>query len=211
MVKDGVRNDRAKLARMARRLNARHGGGRLGGLVLMTDDTLDVDWAKAVDALPAGSAVVVRHRDERLRAQLARLLLPACRRRGVRLIVADDVSLAQRLRADGVHLPELRLRAAAAVRRANRRWIVTASVHDGRGLALAQSVALDAIFVSPVFVTASHAGQAGLGVTRFMALAHRATLPVHALGGITASTAQRLAGLPLAGLAFIRGWAGGSA
>ena len=68
MVKDGVRNDRAKLARMARRLNARHGGGRLGGLVLMTDDTLDVDWAEAVDALrapPEGVGRAVREARER--------------------------------------------------------------------------------------------------------------------------------------------------
>lgn len=211
MVKDGACDDRAKLARMACRLNARHAGGRLGGLVLMTDDALDAHWIDAVEALPRGSCVVVRHRDATARARLGRQLLAACRRRGVKLIVADDVKLAHRLGADGVHLPEARTACATAVRRANRRWVVTSSAHDARGLAKVRTQRPDGVFVSPVFATASHAGAAGLGVTRFMALAHRAALPVHALGGITGSTAQRLVGLPLAGLALIRGWVGGTA
>ena len=49
----------ANLARHARALNTRHARGRaLPAIVLMTDDTRDVDWVQAVSSLPRGSAVI---------------------------------------------------------------------------------------------------------------------------------------------------------
>ena len=44
-----------------------------------------------------------------------------------------------------------------------------------------------------------------MGVTRLRLMAARAVLPVYALGGVNAQTAQRLAGARLAGIAAIEG------
>ena len=50
----------------------------------------------------------------------------------------------------------------------------------------------DAVLLSPVFRTRSHPEAATLGPLRFRLLAQRARMPVIALGGMNADTAQRL-------------------
>ena len=63
-----------------------------------------------VDAAIAGGAVAVQYRDKARDQQAAvceqnaAMLRALCRRRGVLFIVNDDVRLAQRVDADGVHL-----------------------------------------------------------------------------------------------------------
>lgn len=198
---------RAKLARHARTLNTRHGRGRrLPAIVLMTDDTRDVDWAAAVAALPVGSAVVVRHRDQRARERLARQLMPLCRARRVALLIADDAHVALRVRADGVHVPERRLDRIAGLRSRKRTWLVTGAAHNEAAVRRAHLA--DAVFVSPVFATASHPERPALGVVRFAQLARagRAERAVYALGGVETKTIQRLHAHRIVGIALIGGW-----
>lgn len=197
-------DERSKLARKAFQLNAR--GARHQGLpplVLMTDDGRDVDWVGAVRALPRGSAVIVRHRDAKARAFLARRLKPVCAARGVRLLIADDLKLAVRVRACGVHIPQARAEKILEARLRNRLWFVSASAHDHRSVRRAAELGADAILLSPVFATASHARQQGLGVVRLAALRRQA---VYALGGIDAVSIDRLASSGVAGVALIGGW-----
>jgi thiamine-phosphate pyrophosphorylase len=197
---------RRKLARTARQLNARGGATDVPCLLLMTDDRLSVDWMTAVRALPAGSGVIVRHRDGCLRAELAMRLRPICRARRIVLLVADDMALAVRCAADGVHVPEAKAARIAGVKRFRPRWLLTSSAHDAAAVALAGRLGADAVLVSPVFATSSHAGSEGLGVVRFAALASRSAVPVLALGGITSESGARLRAPGLAGIALIGGW-----
>jgi thiamine-phosphate pyrophosphorylase len=95
-------------------------------------------------------------------------------------------------------LPESRLGEAAGWR-VRRRFLITASVHSLAGLAKAKSV--DAVFLSPVFPTASHPGRAALTAVRANAIARAARLPVYALGGVDACNAGRLSSF--AGIAAI--------
>lgn len=169
----------------------------------MTDDTRDVDWAEAVAALPRGTAVIVRHRDPRAREGLARRLRAVALARGVKLLIAEDERLALRVRADGLHLPEKRAGRVRAVKVRHPHWLVTAAAHD----AFAARVPADATILGPIFPTASHAGASSLGVVRFAQIA-RGARRVYALGGIDAQSAQRLAGLRIAGIALIGGWTG---
>lgn len=172
----------------------------------MTDDTLAADWASAVFALPRGSAVVVRHREARAREVLARLLRPVCVARGVKLLIADDVKLAARVRADGVHLPQARLAKIPDARARHPRWLVTGAAHDRASLVRAAGLGADAVIVSPIFSTQSHAGREGLGVVRLAAMAVRRGCPVYALGGIDAHSIGRISAVPVTGVALIRGW-----
>ena len=199
---------RAKLARKARQLNVRNGRGRgLPAIVLMTDDARDVDWAEAAKALPAGSAVVVRHRDAGQREELAWRLRAVCAPRRIKLLVADDAALAQRVRADGVHLPQRKMSKIGAMRARNRQWLVTTSAHGAASVSMALRLGADAVLVAPVFETASHVGRSALGVLRLSALIERSGLAAYALGGVDASSVQRLMALPLSGIALIGGWA----
>jgi thiamine-phosphate pyrophosphorylase len=196
----------ANLARHARALNTRHGRGRtLPSIVLMTDDARSVDWRAAVAALPTGSAVIVRHRDDKERERLARLVRPVCRARRVALLIADDAPLAQRVGAEGVHVPERRMARLPGIRARNARWLVTCSAHGAAAVGRAAGLGADAVFVSPVFATASHPDQRALGVTRFAALAREGGA-VYALGGVDTKTIRRLAAHRIVGIGLIGGW-----
>lgn len=164
----------------------------------MTDDVRDADWAEAVAALPRGAAVIVRHREPRAREALARQLRPIARARGVKLLIADDPALAVRVGADGAHVPERKAAMIAGLRALHPRWIITTSAHG-----MVREREADAALLSPVFATASHAEHASLGVVRFAAQSRGR---VYALGGVDASSAQRLAASGACGIALIGGW-----
>jgi thiamine-phosphate pyrophosphorylase len=204
-----TRDWRRNLARMACRLNARaRSRPAITGLILMTDDWLAADWVTATSALPAGSAVIVRHRDARSREQLARTLLPACRRRRILLLIAEDFRLAMRVRADGVHVPEQLAHRIRGLRKAHAGWVITTSVHSLRARLNAERQSPHALLVSPLFGTSSHPGKASLGLTRCAGILSGSRVPSFALGGIDASNVSLVSGLPVQGIALIRGWLG---
>lgn len=193
---------------MARRLNAGAPSCPVGGLILMTDDGIDADWAASATALPRGSAVIVRHRDAQARERLARELIGCCRPRGVRVLVADDARLALRVRADGVHLPERRMMLATGARQLRRDWIISTSVHGAASVARALQLPVDVLLASPFMPTRSHPGASALGAVRLASLVSRSLIPVFALGGIDAANAGRLTPTRVRGIALVRGWAG---
>jgi thiamine monophosphate synthase len=206
MDRNPVDAERLKLARMARQLNARAAPCAVNGLVLMTDDTLRVDWIEAVLALPRGAGVIVRARDPLVREELARRVKAACGSRGVKVLIADDIGLAHRLAMDGLHFPEKRMAAAHMARRANPRWVLSASVHGRAGVARARCLPLDFLLASPFSATQSHPGTPGLGAARLAAIIADARQPVLALGGIDQHNVAGLSPLHVAGFGLIRGW-----
>lgn len=201
------------IANAARALNLqarrRHRAAlRLPPLLVMTDATRLNDPRVVLDRLPRGSGIILRHYtlDRTARMALARALVPACRARGLRLLVAGDAAMAAASGADGVHLPEWMTRTAGAGGlRLHRRpgWIVTAACHSGAALVQARRIGADAAVLAPVFATPSHPETPALGAVRFAALAHETRLPVYALGGITAAGARRLRDSGAAGVAGI--------
>lgn len=153
-------------------------------LVLMTDDR-NADWAGAARRLPRGSVVVVRARTTKARLKLAEELLGLAT-----LLIADDPALAEDIGAAGLHLPQRRMREALHWRARHPDWIITASAHDMRAFLHTQG--LDALFLSPVFATASHPGAPALSPVRAGLMAAQAGVPVYALGGVTGRNAARL-------------------
>jgi thiamine-phosphate pyrophosphorylase len=168
-------------------------------LVLFTDDNRLADPLAAARALPRGSMVVVRSCDSARRAALAHAMMDVARVHALIVLVADDGALAAASGADGLHLPEARLGEATAWRARRRSFLITGSVHSLAALAKAKWV--DAVFLSPVFPTASHPGRAALTAVRANLIARGARLPVYALGGVDACNAGLLSGF--AGIAAI--------
>ena len=155
-------------------------------LVLMTDDR-KADWARAARALPRGSVVVVRARDAAQRRALAEQLVrpgaAADRRRS---------RLGRRHRRGGpASAGSAHARSGALARAPFPHWIITSSAHSLR--ALMGAAHLDAVFLSPVFATASHQGARPLTPVRAAFIAAHAPVPVYALGGVTARNAVLLA------------------
>jgi thiamine-phosphate pyrophosphorylase len=154
----------------------------------------DIDPVVLADALLAGGARLLQLRlkdvSTRTLLEVARALCARTRRHGALLIVNDRPDVARAADADGVHLGQDDLPAAAARRILPRPALIGISTHDDRELAAALAAEPDYVAVGPIYATASKAGAAaprGLGV---LAGARRRTkLPLVAIGGITLETA----------------------
>jgi thiamine-phosphate pyrophosphorylase len=171
----------------------------------MTDEKRLPDPVAAARALPKGAAIILRHTDAKDRARLAEDLAKLARERRLLLLIAGDPALAARSGADGLHLPETRLREARHWKALHPSWLITVAAHSEAALAAAARSGADAALLAPVFVTLSHLERASLGVARLRLMAARARLPVYALGGIGAANIVRLAGARLAGVAAVEG------
>ncbi|MBP7064349.1 thiamine phosphate synthase [Ferrovibrio sp.] len=158
---------------------------------LFTDAQRLAEPLAAMQRLPAGSGVVLRQYGSPGREALAQTMVHLARRHGLCLLLAGDGAMAQRLGADGLHLPENLLRRAL--------WRPeTAAAHGAAAIVAAWRAGAGAVFISPVFATASHPGAPGLGMLRFavlLRLARRYGLKVYALGGIDSRAQRRLAPL----------------
>jgi thiamine-phosphate pyrophosphorylase len=171
-------------------------------LWLMTDDVRG-DAEAAMDRLPKGAGVIFRHYAAPDRGALAAHLRTRAQRRGLIFLVAGDPRLAASVAADGFHAPQGLAHRIAAARRLLPGGLVTLAVHDMRGLQAAHRFVADAVLISPVFATVSHAAARPLGPVRFAALATRTRLPVIALGGMNGARFRRLNGSGAGGFAAI--------
>jgi thiamine-phosphate pyrophosphorylase len=200
---------REQLARAARALNARVAYARgLPALILMTDEKRLPNPLQAALQLPAATAIILRHTNADIRASLARSLAQIARQRGLILLIAGDAALAAKIRAHGLHLPEVRAREAAHWRALHPSWLITVAAHSARGLLSAGLFRADAALLAPAFATLSHKERPPLGVPRFRLMAARAAVPIYALGGVNAATIGRFKDAPLAGVAAIEGLVG---
>ena len=161
-------------------------------LVLMTDDERLSDPLPAARLLPKGAIVIVRSRDTKRRAELARVLVTLSKSRGLLVLIANDAALASRCGADGLHLSESNARLASHWRARRPHWFISIAAHSLRAASLPR--VRDAIFLSPVFATASHPSRSAIAPVRANAMAHAIAVPIYALGGVTARNANLLHG-----------------
>ena len=172
---------------------------------LVTDERVSSEALLASAArLPKGrGGILFRHyrTGPRERRALFDRVARVARRRRLVLLLAGSARLAAAWGADGWHGP----RAA----RAARSMLHSMAVHDARELRGAERAGADLIFLSPLFATRSHPGGRVLGRVGFAALAHRASVPVVALGGVCAGHRRILKGLGALGWAAIDGLTGG--
>lgn len=182
------------------------------GLYAITDSALHTGAAleHAVTRAIAGGARAIQYRDKSTDADRrhaeASMLVRVCRRQGVPLIVNDDVDLALRVDADGVHVGRDDMDLAAAHARLGSDFIIGVSCYDQ--LARAESaqengaayVAFGSMFPSTTKPGATPAGIAVLEQAR-----DRIRLPIVAIGGITPENAGSLLEAGADMLAVVRG------
>jgi len=159
-----------------------------------TDPLRTPDIAKVAKRLPPGSGVVYRGFGRKDAMSEALRLADIAKGRGLRLLIGQDAELAERVDADGVHLPQRRLADARGLRRHNPSWLITGAAHDLAAFRRAEIAGCDAMFISAVFPSHSPSAGRPLGPYRLAALAKRTAVPVFALGGVDARSARRLIG-----------------
>ncbi len=164
---------------------------QLPRLWLMTDERMGDAVLASVAALPRGAGVIFRHYATPMPQR--RTLFSAVRRiaraRRLVLLLADTPAKARGWRSDGAHgkLP----------------GSVTASAHNVSELVAARRRGAACVFISPVFPTRSHVGEAALGRVGFGQLARQSHPRVIALGGMTRRKARSLSCFGIWGWAAI--------
>jgi thiamine-phosphate pyrophosphorylase len=168
------------------------------GLYVITPDWSDTGkLVEKVGQAIGGGAAAVQYRNKGAKGQLAATqaltLLRLCREAGVPLIINDDVGLAQRIGADGVHLGKRDVGVFAARRTLGRERIIGASCYQDIELARraqidgADYVAFGSFYPSPTKPDAEPAP------VQLLALAAaELTLPIVAIGGIAPDSALPL-------------------
>ena len=173
----------------------------LPGLLAFTDPVRTADLDGLAESLPRGAALVYRAFGADEAEQVARRLQKRLHARGCFLLIGADAVLAQKIGADGVHLPERLAHRAFRLRRCH--WIITAAAHSTRA---ARVRGVDAVVISVVFPSKSASAGKPLGPVRLAMLVRSAGQPAYALGGIDDQTAGRLHSTGLVGIAGVEGF-----
>jgi thiamine-phosphate pyrophosphorylase len=161
---------------------------------MLTDERQGEAMWGAIERLPRGAGVVVRHYSlpEPERRTLARRLL----RRGFVVANARPERIARKLGAHAVYGAAPQLGQLPRLHPVHNRVELVAAERAGAALLL----------LSPAFPTRSHAGARVLGPVRFGLLARAASQPVIALGGMTPNRFRRLRAFGAQGWAAIDAW-----
>lgn len=181
---------------------------RLRGLYAVTPDLSDSDRLVAlVDAAVTGGARAIQYRNKSATAEQkilqAARLARLCAERNALFIVNDDAQLARDVDADGVHLGEDDGDPALARATVGDAKLIGVSCYNDVGRARdavaagADYVAFGSFFASPVKPGARRADVA------LLAQATRLSVPVVAIGGITAENARGLAAAGVDAVAVI--------
>lgn len=181
------------------------------GLYAITDASLAGDaLAEQVEAAIAGGARVIQYRDKgddaRRRETEARALLAVCERHGVPLLINDDLALAARIGAHGVHIGRDDGALADARARLGTDAIIGVSCYNR--LELAQQAAAegaDYVAFGRFFPSTTKPGAVQASPAVLAAARRDLSCPLVAIGGITAENGRPLIEAGADMLAVIRG------
>jgi thiamine-phosphate pyrophosphorylase len=174
---------------------------------------------ETVEAAVAGGVTLVQYRSvhEKKRAayEEARALSELLRRRGVPLLVNDHIDLALAVGADGAHVGQRDLPAAAARALLGAGKLLGLSVNNLDQLEAARTAgdlaAVDYIGVGPIFPTRTKADTFPVvGVERLAILVRESPVPVVGIGGVTIENAASVRAAGAAGVAVVSAICGAS-
>lgn len=161
--------------------------------------------AEAID----GGAGIVQLREKRLDdaafLPLAAQFVAVCRERGALSILNDRVEIAARVGADGVHLGQQDMEITAARRILGPGKVIGVSAHTVEEALRAQAAGADHLGVGAVFATGTKQDARPIRRETIRAITQAVSIPVVAIGGITAERLPALRGLGLDGVAVVSG------
>ena len=167
------------------------------------EETLYTQVEKAL----TGGATFVQLREKNLSEtevlEEAREIQALCRKYGVPFVIDDDVELAVKIGADGVHVGQSDLGAAEARKRIGPDKILGVSAQTIEQARQAEAQGADYLGVGAVFSTGSKDDAVEVDHQEAEAICRGVSIPAVAIGGITAENAGKLAGRGFAGIAVI--------
>ena len=166
-----------------------------------------VTLAQAVEAALDGGVTCLQLREKEASAgeilALARTLLPLCRARRVPLLINDRVDIALAAGADGVHLGQEDLPLPEARTLLGPDRILGATAHTVEEALRAQAEGADYLGVGAMFPTGTKTNTIPTSADPLKAICAAVSIPVVAIGGVTAQNLPTLAGTGIAGAAVV--------
>ncbi len=163
--------------------------------------------------LPKNSAIIIREYDleEKDREIFAKKIAALARPLGLKILVGKDLSLAKKIKADGVHFSDFDKLPLQFFQQKNfpEKFIFSFSCHNLKSALKAQKSCFDMIFISPIFPTTSHLNTKNMGLKNLakISLKTKSTpyceSSFYALGGINSQNLSSIRKLNLAGFGAI--------
>ena len=177
--------------------------------VPVTDDALREGLLADTRAALEGGMTYVQMRekgdpmteDELLAEALA--LKALCEEYGVPFVIDDDVDLAKKCGADGVHVGQSDMACVEARKALGERKVVGVSAQTVEQAVQAEKDGADYLGVGAVFPTGSKDDADDVSHDTVKAICEAVSIPVIAIGGISKDNVGQLAGLGLDGIAVI--------
>ncbi len=160
-----------------------------------------------VEKAVKGGATFVQLREKELDDQHfyeeALALKKLCHQYRVPFVINDNVEVAIRADADGVHVGQSDMEASAVRKLIGEDKILGVSVQTVEQAVLAEKTGADYLGVGSVFVTSTKQDADAVSFATLQEICQAVTIPVVAIGGITQGNLIKLAGSGICGIAVV--------
>ena len=179
-------------------------------LYAVTDRTWAADSAALLrqieDAIDGGATMVQlreKHLDEASFLAEAEAFVSLCRRKGAISIINDNVEIAVKTGADGVHVGQSDLEAGRVRALLGPDKLIGVSAHNVEEALAAQAAGADYLGTGAAFVTGTKTDAKPISRETIRAVTAAVDIPVVAIGGISRDNVLELAGCGLDGVAVV--------
>ena len=170
---------------------------------LKDGETLVTRTEEAIDGGVTFVQLREKDLDEENFEREGRELKELCRKRGVPFVINDNVELAAKLDADGVHVGQSDMEALDVRRIIGGDKILGVSAQTVEQAVTAEKHGADYLGVGAVFPTGSKDDAAEVSYDTLKAICHAVKIPVIAIGGITEENVTELSKSGICGIAVI--------
>ncbi len=180
---------------------------------LFTDRKKISDFETTVNSLPKECGIVVREYDlnKNDRELFAKNIITLAKKRSLKVLIGKDLSLAKKLKADGVHFSDSDLNSYKFLPRNkfNKDFIFTFSSHNLKSALRLVKIRPEIVFISPIFPTSSHLHTKALGLQKLAKIYLKSKTKFYsptrfyALGGINKDNLTSIRKLGISGFAAI--------
>ncbi len=181
--------------------------------VFFSDQTRYVDFKTIIKNLPKNSIVIFReyHLESFAREKLALEFIKICRSYKHKILIAKNLALALKLKADGVHFSDFDKLPLQLLSKKNRQmsqfwpknFIFSIACHNYLSVLKSQRIQADMIFISPILTTKTHPQQKNLGWLKFAKIFYISKKEVLPLGGMDKNAIKMLKRLDIKGFGGI--------
>ena len=191
---------------------------KLVNSVFFTDRKKIPSPERIFNQLPKKSAIIFREYDlnKKDREILAKNLFNKITKKNCRFIIAKDIDLALKIKADGVHYSDFdkNISHFMLIRKSlPKNFIFSLAIHHEKSLNFLNKLQPDLIFFSPVFQTSTHPHQSPMGIIKLSRFLIKSKYfcckiknyqpKIYALGGINFNNLKNLRKLNLSGFGAI--------